>query len=123
MTEMRRDYARTRRPRRRRSLRRTTTRVAIVSTVAALIVSGFLSLQMAAGKDPVLAPKRQAVANARPTLKRRVIKRNVIVRKVQGATGVPEPAPSAPAATPPPVVSQPAPVQAAPPAPVVTRAS
>ena len=107
------------RPRRRRSLRHTTRKVAVLSTAGALLVSGFLSLQMAAGKDPVLAPKRQTAA-ARRTVERHAVKRTVVVHKVQGLAGE-QGSGSAPAAAPPVVVAPP--VQAAPPAPVVTRAS
>jgi hypothetical protein len=117
------------RPRRRRSLSATTAKVAALAGAATIAVSGGLYLQMAAGRDPVLGPKQQAVADARalarPTVKRRVVKRTVIVRKVEDPAPAEAPAQSAAPASSPPVASAPAPAPApAPtPAPVVTRTS
>jgi hypothetical protein len=113
---------------RRRSISSTTARLAALSGAAFLVLWLLLSVQMAAGKDPALGPKAKELAAARsaPPV-RRVVKRTVIVRRVE-TPGAPEPAPAAPAPAAPPAVSTLAPqtappVVAAPPAPVVTRTS
>ena len=100
------------------------------SACACVAIFGGLSLQMAAGKDPALGPKAQALAAVRnaPSNKR-IIKRKVIIRKVYPAetessatayasgsgSGYSAPAPS---------YSAPAPSYSAPaPAPVTTSTS
>ena len=67
-----------------RARRRVLTRTVTVSGCASVAVLGGLSLQMASGKDPVLGPEaRQAALKKHPRVDRRIIKRKIIVRKIQ----------------------------------------
>jgi hypothetical protein len=107
---------RTRTRRRLPPLRSTIFRVAAVSGAAFLVLLGGLSIQMAVGRDPALGPKAQASAK-RPVITRRIIRRTVVVRKVQRSHGAGTPA--APSVAPQSAPPAPSP----PPAPVVTRVS
>jgi hypothetical protein len=90
---------------RRPRLSSTTARIAAISIAVFLILSVVLSIQMAAGHDPVLGPKQRAIAKQR-------------ARKVRAPQGTP--VPSAPSGAPADPTTQPAP-QPAPP--VTTRSS
>jgi hypothetical protein len=88
--------------------------IASLSGVAFIGIFGGLSYQMGASRDPALGPKARALVAAGQPPSRRIIKRTIIVRKVQ------EPGPATSGA-PVRVQSPPAPVPA--PAPVVTKVS
>jgi hypothetical protein len=120
--------------RRRPSRGRAIVRVLALSVAAAVAVWALLSLQLAAGRDPVLGPKASATI-AEPSPPRKIVKTTVVVRRIPApAASAPAtvpaaaPAPAAPAAAasaPAPVttVSAPTPAPAPAPAPVQTSTS
>lgn len=108
--------------------RRVILRTLAASAVACTAIFGGLSLQLAAGQDPALAPKARMIAAARDAApNKRIIKKTTIVRKIHPAEPV-APAPSAPSSSAGyssgySASSVPAPAPAPAPAPVVTASS
>jgi hypothetical protein len=89
------------RTRRRAHLFSTTARIAALSAVVCLVLSAVLSIQMAAGNDPVLGPKERGLASHR---------RDGPRHRADGRRRASVPAvtnvPQAPPPPPPPVVTQ-----------------
>ena len=72
-----------------RARKRTLKRTVVASGCAFLATLAGLSVQMASGKDPVLGPQARQVELAKhPRIAKRIIKRKIIVRKIQPAPQV-----------------------------------